>query len=97
MRALLVKRDDTREQLFYTDFLVGRSAATSYPVLVIPLDERVSNMHAVFATDGRDWYVVDLGSMNGTYVNGRRIYEQTLIQRGTKVRVGWSEIICVPC
>jgi hypothetical protein len=36
-------------------------------------DLAVSKKHARFFTDGTTWFVEDLGSMNGTSVNGRRL------------------------
>jgi len=33
----------------------------------------VSRMHAILKSDGRQAFVMDLGSANGTYVNGRRL------------------------
>ena len=38
----------------------------------------VSGQHAKLAYDGSDWSITDLGSRNGTYVNGYRIQSQKL-------------------
>ena len=49
--------------------------------------ERVSRHHArIAASDGR-WYVADLGSMNGTLVNGVPVREQHL-HDGDEISVG---------
>ncbi|MEO1336418.1 MAG: FHA domain-containing protein, partial [Myxococcota bacterium] len=49
--------------------LVGRSAACQ-----IRLDDRyVSSEHAKLVWTGSKWQVRDLGSRNGTFVDGRRV------------------------
>ncbi|HVK06878.1 MAG TPA: FHA domain-containing protein [Armatimonadaceae bacterium] len=64
---------------------VGRDAANSLP---LPLDTTVSRRHARFAPGGSGgWEVVDEGSSNGTYVNGRKTDRQTL-QPGDEVQIG---------
>lgn len=36
-------------------------------------DPRASSLHAVLSWTGKDWELRDLGSRNGTFVNGRRL------------------------
>jgi pSer/pThr/pTyr-binding forkhead associated (FHA) protein len=51
-------------------------------------DEFASNQHSkVYQTEGR-YYVEDLGSTNGTYVNGRRIHYPTELRNGDRVKIG---------
>jgi diguanylate cyclase (GGDEF)-like protein len=50
-------------------------------------DISVSREHARIATEGDDFVVEDLGSTNGTYVNGRKVTRHVL-QAGDKIRVG---------
>jgi len=51
-------------------------------------DEFASNMHAkIYQVEGR-YYVEDLGSTNGTYVNGRRINYPTELRGGDLVKIG---------
>src|SRR3954468_7480542 len=61
----------------------GRSSSTD-----IFIDENlVSRRHAKFAWVGDEVKVQDLGSTNGTFVNGRRVTGSTL-QSGDKVQIG---------
>ena len=61
----------------------GRSSSTD-----IFIDENlVSRRHAKFAWVGDEVKVQDLGSTNGTFVNGRRVTGATL-QSGDKVQIG---------
>ena len=51
-------------------------------------DVTVSRAHAVFerrAPDG--WFVVDVGSLNGTYVNGEQV-DETKLAKGDEVQIG---------
>jgi len=63
---------------------VGRSASCQIPLT----DTFASSIHArMFARDG-SWFVEDLGSTNGTYVNERRVTAPAEIKVGDRVRVG---------
>jgi pSer/pThr/pTyr-binding forkhead associated (FHA) protein len=50
-------------------------------------DESVSGSHATMVRRGAGWHLLDLGSRNGTYVDGARVTEQPL-PNGCEVRVG---------
>lgn len=55
----------------------------------IVLEDRfVSGTHAVLSFRGRTWYVEDLGSTNGTYVNGIRVEGPVPIGWGDELQVG---------
>ncbi len=66
-----------------TPFNVGRKVDKD---LVIA-DPRVSRDHAQIMQEGRDFYLVDLGSKHGTFVNGERIQRQKL-ERGDRLEFG---------
>lgn len=64
---------------------VGRAGGCA---LVIPDDTFVSQVHArVWRRDG-DTLVEDLGSKNGTYVNGERVVAPTRLRKGDRVQFG---------
>lgn len=64
--------------------LIGRSSEA------LPLqDQTISRRHAELTPDGSGrWYLNDLKSANGTYVNGQRVVGRRLLQRGDQVRAG---------
>ena len=66
------------------DVVIGRDASC-YVVLD---DGKVSGKHVKFSYSGQDWSVMDLGSTNGTYVNGQRISGQVLLSNGDTVKIG---------
>jgi hypothetical protein len=48
----------------------------------------VSRRHAELRRDGEQWLLRDLGSRNGTRVNGLRVLEETEVQPGDRVSLG---------
>ncbi len=67
----------------HTPFTVGRKVDKD---LVIA-DPRVSRDHAQILQEGLDFFLVDLGSKHGTFVNGERIQRQKL-ERGDRLEFG---------
>lgn len=57
-------------------------------------DVTVSRHHAVFEVDGEGLTVTDLGSTNGTYVNGRR-HETAALAPGDELMLGKFHLIVV--
>jgi pSer/pThr/pTyr-binding forkhead associated (FHA) protein len=79
--------DETR--VFYTEFTAGRQGT-------LPIsDDHASSQHALFEPAHGLWYVKDLGSTNGTWLNGRRIYQGQRLKKGDKVRIGHTTVIVV--
>jgi phosphoserine phosphatase RsbU/P len=64
---------------------LGRSATNE---LSFPEDNGLSRQHLVFEKDGEDWRVVDVGSKNGTVVNGQRIECPTPLKPGDQILAG---------
>lgn len=56
------------------------------------VDREVSKEHAVIERVGADFILKDLGSSNGTFVNGRRIQELKL-RDGDTITVGTSKLV----
>ena len=53
-----------------------------------PASTQLSRHHCVFKRDEYALRVRDLGSKNGTYVNGRRIYNEAVLKPGDEVTIG---------
>ncbi|HSM01836.1 MAG TPA: FHA domain-containing protein [Acidimicrobiia bacterium] len=51
-------------------------------------DAFASDRHARFDTTAGNLFVHDLGSTNGTMVNGRRVTERTALAKGDAVQIG---------
>jgi pSer/pThr/pTyr-binding forkhead associated (FHA) protein len=54
---------------------------------VVP-EDCVSRKHAQLWRDGERWYVRDLGSRNGTRINGVRVMEAIEVRRGDRLDLG---------
>jgi hypothetical protein len=55
---------------------------------IVVEDQFVSAEHAILTFRGRAWYVEDLGSTNGTYVNGSPVEGVTPLGFGDVIQVG---------
>ena len=51
-------------------------------------DDTVSRLHAVLENLGFAWSIRDLGSRNGTYINGEKITAERVLRSGDEVRIG---------
>ena len=51
-------------------------------------EESVSRRHAELRRDGERWFIRDLGSRNGTRVNGMRVIEEVEVRPGDRITLG---------
>jgi FHA domain-containing protein len=56
--------------------------------IALDADLRLSRKHAVLEHSDSGWRILDLGSSNGTYVNGTRIADAQPLHSGDEVQVG---------
>ena len=75
----------TRFELKDGETTVGRSSQSS---IVLKSDDYASGQHAQLTRHGGLLYVEDLGSTNGTFVNGRKTVGATPMRGGDTVRIG---------
>lgn len=78
-RAIAIKRNK---------LLIGRAEECD----VRPLSEEVSRRHCAITVGPTEVWVEDLGSRNGTFVNGTKLTERTKVVDGDIVRVGSLEL-----
>lgn len=71
------------------NWTIGRGEDNNF---VIP-DVWISRSHAmVQATETEDFYLIDLGSRNGTFLNGRRVTVPVLIRNGDCLSLGQTDL-----
>jgi pSer/pThr/pTyr-binding forkhead associated (FHA) protein len=64
--------------------VTARSASTT---------AKVSKQHARLQSDGGAWYVEDMGSKNGTFVNGVRVVRPCRVKEGDRLRLGQTQVV----
>lgn len=74
-------------QLRAASLLIGRSSACQ----LVLADDTVSRRHAELRVEEDCWVLRDLGSSNGTWVNGRRVIEAE-VRPGDVVQLGASAL-----
>ena len=69
--------------------LDGATTMGRAPECELRLDDTfVSQQHARIFDRSGDWYVEDLGSTNGTFVNEQKLVAPAMLTPGDKIRVG---------
>ena len=69
---------------------IGRASDCSIPIK----DRYLSRKHAeIIAAEGNTWILKDLGSANGTYLNGSRVERDEQLKTGDRIRLGDTEIV----
>jgi len=82
----LVLADSTRVQLTDRPLVIGRLADCD----IVIEDSNASRRHAEIRQDGTDYLLTDLGSTNGTRLNGSVVRSQ-LLTHGDQISIGaWS-------
>ena len=87
LRLKVVEGTEVRGRVFDLgdELTVGRAAGCRVP---LSDDTYVSQLHArVFRKDGR-YFVEDLGSTNGTFLNRKQVSAPLALRRGDRLQVG---------
>jgi len=69
---------------------IGRRSTNN----VVIRDDRVSRRHALVNAQGHEeFWLVDLGSGNGTYLNGRRVAQPTRLRDGDRIEIAEFHLV----
>jgi adenylate cyclase len=68
--------------------VIGRGAGAGVRLA----DREVSRQHGQLYREGDSWFVRDLGSSNGTSLNGKRIFAPARLAEGDEIAVGSSRL-----
>ena len=63
---------------------IGRAREADIPLL----DDKVSRIHCGIRLSAGEFYLKDLKSRNGTYVNGQRVEDTIKLKVGDRIQVG---------
>ncbi len=70
--------------LFKSTTTLGRASTCGITLA----DQHISSVHARIDADKTDYYIEDLKSANGTFVNGVEIKERTALKTGDRISLG---------
>lgn len=59
---------------------------------IVLLDDAVSTAHAQIIQEGEEYFIIDLKSSNGTFLDGVKV-QKTRLQNGHKIKVGVSTLV----
>ncbi|HIE51823.1 MAG TPA: FHA domain-containing protein [Armatimonadetes bacterium] len=85
MRAKLVLDSGEEFEITRPEVVLGRRSDCD---VVLPHDREVSRRHARLIFDDGQWWIEDLGSRNGTFVNGHRLTARRPLTSGDRIRLG---------
>lgn len=69
---------------------VGRAETNG---VALASDSAVSRVHAVLVRYGGGWCVRDVGSTNGTFLNGQRVLGEQPLRPGDEIRLGETRLV----
>jgi pSer/pThr/pTyr-binding forkhead associated (FHA) protein len=87
MWKLTIEDDEGKQtplSLAHEEYGVGRGESNSIRLT----DRNVSRNHAVLRKNGPGWFLKDLQSYNGTYVNGARVVGEQPVNSGDVIQLG---------
>ncbi len=97
LRMVADKSSDSNSEVdrrfpLYSTNSIGRATTNT----VILDDEFVSNEHALLTLRGRQWWLTDLNSRNGTMLNGVLLTTATIVSVGDVISIGENKLVMEP-
>ncbi len=87
--VVLIEKSGHRMPLKGLKMKIGRDPSNQ---LVVKDDTYASRHHAWITYEDGDFWIEDLGSTNGTLLNGHPVVKRQLLSSGDKIRVGHTEL-----
>ncbi len=90
-KLIVTRNGQAREFLLKkADISIGRAPTNEVP---LSGDQLASRRHALIRYDGVSFTIRDVGSANGTYVNGVELRSPTVLRNGDHISVGEHEVV----
>ena len=89
---LEVSKPSGRELIPLTGQRVTLGKTTTNTV-ALDHDPTVSRLHAILENHGSAWSIRDVGSRNGTYINGEKIEAERILRSGDELRIGKTKLV----
>lgn len=94
MPKLIIKRDNLLvKKLSVPEGILAFTVGSEQGNDIIIEDERISYFHLQFEKQGNEYYVRDLQSQWGTYVNGSKINSRISIKSNDEIGLGNHSIV----
>jgi pSer/pThr/pTyr-binding forkhead associated (FHA) protein len=87
--AVVVQKTGQRYPLKTRKVKIGRGPSNQ---VIIPDDTFTSRNHAWITYEDGEFWLEDLGSTNGTLLNGHPVVKRQVLSSGDKIRVGHTEL-----
>jgi pSer/pThr/pTyr-binding forkhead associated (FHA) protein len=71
-------------QYFCPEIILGRDESSDFQIS----DQTVSSQHARLSYHQNQWWLKDMASTNGTFLNGEAVTAQVVITQGDRLRLG---------
>ncbi|HNB52764.1 MAG TPA: FHA domain-containing protein [Anaerolineales bacterium] len=78
--------DELAEEYYYIQPVINVGRGTTNDLVIN--NDTVSNHHARLAYNLNQWWLQDLNSTNGTYINGQRLLTSTVLTTGDLIGFG---------
>lgn len=79
-----VDQEQISKRFSIPEIIIGRDPACDFPLN----DETISLRHSKLSYHHKQWWVEDLGSTNGTFLNDNLIEEPIILSNDDRVRLG---------
>lgn len=88
---LTLEMDEITQDAKFTqpEVIIGRDPASTFPIN----DETVSAHHARLSYHKKQWWLEDLHSTNGSFLNDERILTPVVVTSGDTVRCGQADVL----
>lgn len=74
----------------FANLTIGRASNNDVVIAAAKASRRHASIHA---QNGGEFWLIDLGSVNGTFLNGRRVFQPVRLQNGDRIEIADEQFI----
>lgn len=80
----IIDQEQVRKRFLIPEIIIGRDPACDFPIN----DDTISLRHSKLTYHHKQWWVEDLGSTNGSYLNDTFVEDPIVLTSGDQLRLG---------